>query len=177
MNHNNYNNMNTNNYPGYGVNPNVNYNVSSSSTQPHYNPNYPMNSNYNQPPTYGTIDQQKGYAKTNKDGDMKIKDTNIQVDPLTGDKVKTVTKTKVERNRSRSSSSSSGRGGEAKKMKTKYNTEVKNTPLGVETRVQEKHREGGMMQNIKNKINKVIHHWSQYILFTFLHSINIKIDY
>jgi hypothetical protein len=51
--------------------------------------------NYGNNMNYGTMDQQKRYVKTNKDGDMRMKDTNIQVDPFTGDKIKTVTKTKV----------------------------------------------------------------------------------
>jgi hypothetical protein len=115
--------------------------------------------NYGNNMNYGTMDQQKGYVKTNKDGDMRMKDTNIQVDPLTGDKIKTVTKTKVERANSRSSSSSSSdRGqGEGRKMKHKYDAKTRNTPQGIETTVHEKHREGGLMQNIKDKFHNVMH--------------------
>lgn len=65
-----------------------------------------------------------------------MKEKQVFIDPITGDKTTQVTKTKVERNNrssSRSSSSSSeGRNGGNRKTKHSYNTKVKNTPNGPE---------------------------------------------
>lgn len=91
-----------------------------------------------------TLDQNTGYERTNADGDIKKKDKKVTVDPITGDKMTTITRTKVERANSRSSSSSSSGGGvgigKAKKSKHQYNNKVVNTPEGIETMVSEKHR-------------------------------------
>lgn len=100
------------------------------------------------------VDQQKGYEKVNGDGDIKKKDKVVHVDPLTGDKITTVTRTKVERANSRSSSSSGEN--KVKKSKHQYDNKVKNTSEGVEATVSEKHREGGKLENIKNKIHNMV---------------------
>lgn len=108
---------------------------------------------------FGTVAQDKGYVKTCEDG-MKCKEKQVFVDPITGDKTTQVIKTKVERRDSRSSSSSSsnsGRDGGIKKTKHSYNRKMKNTPQGTQVVVEEKRREGGVMQNIKNKINNMLH--------------------
>lgn len=110
---------------------------------------------------YGTVAHNEGYVKTGEDG-MKSKEKKVFVDPVTGDKTTQVIKTKVERADSASSSSSSGHEG-VKKTKHTFSDKTKNTPAGIEHTVKEKHREGGVMQNIKNKIHNALHKWFGWI--------------
>lgn len=90
---------------------------------------------------------------------MKTKEKQVFVDPITGDKTTQITKTKVERKDSSSSSSSSNGGRKIRKEKHAYKTNVRNTPDGVQTTMVEKHRKGGIVDNLKNKIHNMMH-WS-----------------
>ncbi len=115
---------------------------------------YTENSN-----NYGVVTQEKGYIKNTEDG-VKTKEKQVFVDPVTGDKTTQVIKTKIERKNERSSSrssSSSNEGGQgSKKSKHSYNRKVKNTANGPEVVYKEKHRQGGVMENIKNKIHNIV---------------------
>jgi hypothetical protein len=71
------------------------------------------------------------------------------VNPVTGLEENATIKTKVRGDRSRSRSTG--------KSKTTYDYKTKETAEGQKTVIAEKHREGGVMQNIKNKINNIIH--------------------
>lgn len=71
------------------------------------------------------------------------------VDPITGreENAKITHKVKGDRSRSRSQG----------KSKHVYDNKVQGTVDGPKTTIKEKHREGGVMDNIKNKIHNLTH--------------------
>lgn len=120
--------------------------------QPMYQPMYqqPMVSSgapvYNHTPS-DLYAQEKGKIRTTENS-IRTTEKLSYVDPVTGLEQNTKIKSKVVGDRSRSKSNG--------KSKTTYNHKVEDTVNGPRTVIKEKHREGGVMANIKNKINNLM---------------------
>lgn len=125
------------------INPALYNNVANNA--PMYNAGYVNTTN----PLEGAVAHEKG--KLVQRGDMtKQKEELTYINPVTGFEENAKIKTKV-RGGDRSRSRSIG------KSKTAYDHKTMETADGQKTVIKEKHREGGVMQNIKNKINNIMH--------------------
>lgn len=120
------------------------------SSQPMYNQTtssepMPMSGVINQNDVYS---RQQGTVKATDDS-YKLKEKVNHVNPVTGYEENGKIKHKIVGDRSRSKSNG--------KSKTTYDHKVD----GDKVTIKEKHREGGVMPNIKNKINNMMHrNWS-----------------
>lgn len=86
-----------------------------------------------------------------KDDKIKTVEKMTYVDPVTGMEENAKIKTKIVGDRSRSRSRSQG------KSKTAYDHKVEDTINGPRTVIKEKHREGGLIDNLKNKFHNMTH--------------------
>lgn len=92
--------------------------------------------------------REKGKVVVNDDK-VKTVEKMTYVDPVTGMEENAKIKTKVRGDRSRSRSQG--------KSKTVYDHKTEDTINGPKTVIKEKHREGGIIDNLKNKIHNIAH--------------------
>lgn len=103
-----------------------------------------------------------------KDDKIKTVEKMTYVDPVTGMEENAKIKTKIVGDRSRSRSRSQG------KSKTAYDHKVEDTINGPRTVIKEKHREGGLIDNLKNKFHNMTHRkWLLNLLLISLNYIRV----